>query len=429
MAQTDFRHSKMKLMLTAVFAVSAVMLGAVSFHKAAASNIEDCKSNSIIKCGEPTPSAFIDQVRANDDKQGHDDLQSVYADFGLVPSDYSKFVSYARMGTAYQDGTIKVDGQTVATDAWSIGRQHFSYASPIALNGATYYKASDKRVLLQNLPVMVLFNSKGVMQFAVMNACGNPVSGTKIVPQYSCDLLQKSPVSGKANTYLFSTKASASDNAQVVKVIYTFGDGTSDTETSLSKQVEHTYTQPGTYTAKVTVYVSLPGKQTVTVTSANCQTQIFVQTPYQSCSALNVATIDEQKRQYQFTVTTNQGNGSVLESADFNFGDGNAVQGIKPNTSDTVVEPHTYAQAGNYTVSALVHFNTPFGAETANCSTQLNITPQAPQVKPAPPSAPVATTQPLPNTGAGSIIALFAITVFLGVVGYRFVWKEQPTRR
>jgi len=460
MARTDFWHSKTKLMMTALFAVSTLMLGMVAFHKVSADYVEDCKSNSIIKCGEPTPSAFISQVRANNDKQGHDDIQAVYSDFGLVPSDYSKFVSYARMGTAYQDGTIKVDGQTVATDAWSIGRQHFSYASPIALAGHTYYKASDQQVLLQNLSVMVLFNSKGVMQFAVMNACGNPVSGTKVVPKYSCDLLQKSSVQGEPNTYLFSTKASASDNAQVVKVVYTFGDGTSDTETSLTKQVKHTYTQPGNYTAKVTVYVSLPGKQTVTVTSANCQTQIYVPTPYQNCVELDPATIDEQKHQYQFTVSTSQGNGSVLESADYDFGDGNTVQGIKPATDTTVVEPHTYAQAGSYTITALAHFNTPFGEQTVSCSTQLNIKPKmcainpsipadspeckpckynnqipanssacVPPSRPAPPSAPTATTKPLPNTGAGSIIALFAITVGLGTVGYRFIWKEQPARK
>lgn len=277
-------HSGTKVALIALFAASALLIGVAGLHRATASSTQDCKWNSIIRCGEPTADAFIAQVRANNDKQGHHDLQAVYSDFGLVPSDYSKFVAYARPGVAKQDGTVVVDGQVVATDAWSIGRQHFSYATPMTISGHTYYKASDKRVLLENLPVMVLFNNKGEMQFAVMNACGNPVKARNIVPRFSCDLLQRSPVEDRLNTFTFSTNATATNNAKLLKVVYTFGDGTSDTETDLSTEVEHTY-QVGacaggnTCTAQATVYVSVPGSQTVTVTSAECQSTFNLTVP------------------------------------------------------------------------------------------------------------------------------------------------------
>jgi len=285
MRQTDSWHSKTKVALTALFAASALLLGVAGLHRATASSMQDCKWNSIIKCGEPTADEFITQVRANDDKQGHHDLQAVYSDFGLVPSDYSKFVTDAQPGMAKQDGTVVVDGKVVATDAWSIGRQHFSYATPIDINGHTYYKANDTRVLLENLPVMVMFNSKGEMQFAVMNACGNPIKAHNVVPKFSCDLLNMSPVEGKLNTFAFSTKATATNNAKLVKVVYNFGDGTSATETDLSTQVEHTYQvgtctgENNTCTAEATVFVSVPGNQTVTTTSAECQATISLTVP------------------------------------------------------------------------------------------------------------------------------------------------------
>lgn len=286
MQQTSFRHSKTKWTLAFVFAASAVLITVAGLHNAGASYVEDCKSNSIITCGIPTSDAFITKVRADNDGHGHQDLQAVYSDFGLVPSDYSKFVSYARPGMAYQNGTVVVDGQTVATDAWSIGRTRFSYTTPMSIDGHTYYKANDKQVLLQNLPVMVLFNSKGQMQFAVMNACGNPVKGQNVVPTYSCDLLQMKAVSGESNTYTFTTKATATNNAKLVKAVYTFGDGTSQTVIDLSTPVKHSYGSDtcntngaATCSARVTVYVSVPGSQTVTTTSATCEKQITINVP------------------------------------------------------------------------------------------------------------------------------------------------------
>lgn len=285
MRQTEFRHTKTKGLLALVLAASAILLAVAGLHNAGASYVQDCKTNSIIVCGVPTSDAFISDVRANADGHGNHDLQTVYSDFGLVPSDYDQFVTSARSGVAYQNGTIVVDGQTVATNAWSIGRTQFSYTTPISIGGHTYYKAQDTQVLLQNLPVMVMFNGHGQMQFAVMNACGNPVTGQKVTPKYSCDLLRASPVSGQNNTYDFTTKATATNNAKLVSVTYTFGDGTSATETDLNTPVQHTYEANtcmnggNTCTAMATVTVSLPGNQTVTTTSATCKKQIEINVP------------------------------------------------------------------------------------------------------------------------------------------------------
>lgn len=285
MFQTKNRHTKFKGMFALVFAASALLLVAAGLHKTGATFIQDCKSNSIIVCGTPTADDFIAKVRADSDGHGNHDLQAVYADFGLVPSDYSQFVTSARPGMALQNGTVVVDGQVVATNAWSIGRTQFSYTTPITISGRTYFKANDTQVLLQNLPVMVMFNNQGQMQFAVMNACGNPVKAQNVAPKFSCDLLQATPVSGQQNTFAFSTKATATNNAKLVKVVYTFGDGTTDTETDLSTKVIHTFTA-GTCnnngnicTVMATVTVALPGAQSTTVTSATCKTQISIAVP------------------------------------------------------------------------------------------------------------------------------------------------------
>lgn len=362
-----------------VAAAAVVVLGlGVLGYKHVAAGTQDCSSNSIITCGAQTPKAFISTVEKNNDKDGHHDLKAVYSDFGLVPSDYSKFVTSARMGMAYQNGTVVVDGQTVATNAWSIGRTNFGYTTPYKINGKTYWKAPDTRVLLSNIPVMVLFNSKGQMQFAAMTACGNPVGATRVAPKYACDLLNKTHVSG--NTYSFSTKASASRNAKVEKVVYNFGDGSKTvTETSLSKKVQHTYTKSGTFTAKVTVYVSLPGKQTVTVTSAHCQAQIKITPPpkpFEQCVNLTSTVTDQKNNSYKFVANTKQGNGATLKDASFDFGDGSSAKNIKPSSKSSVTANHSYTKSGNFDIKAVVDFNTSNGMKSANCETKVTIKPQ-----------------------------------------------------
>ncbi|HSW80336.1 MAG TPA: PKD domain-containing protein [Candidatus Saccharimonadales bacterium] len=409
-----------KQLITAI-TIATVGFVLFGYHKTHAAFIQDCKPNSIIVCGTPNATDFISKVQAGGPKH---DLQAVYARFGLEPGEYDQFVTNSVAGVAKQDGTIVVKGRVVATNAWSIGRTHFSYATPYTINGKTYYKAMTSRVLQQDLPVMVMFNSKGVMKFAVMNACGNPVAATLVRPKLSCDLLNKSEVSGMPNTFDFTTNASAANGAVVKRVTYDFGDGsTAESATSLTKTVRHTFSKPGTWTVRVTVTVNLPGGGTTTVTSANCQTTVTVAQPFFQCVSLEPFTVDKEKRQFRFIVTTHQGNGATLQNADFNFGDGETATAVGLTNETTVETEHTFATDGNFAVTATVHFNTVNGGvEDVSCATNVSLTPTA-----TPPPPPPPPPQELTNTGpgTGSTIGLFAVTSTVAGLGYKyFVLKK-----
>ncbi len=393
MKRFSFYLRSKKTAFVAAAAVAVIGLGTIGFNKVFAGPVRDCSANSIdLKqrnggCGAANPTEFIKDVQDNKPN----DLQAIYRNFGLVPSEYSKFVNTARMGMAYKsDGTIKVDGQTVATNAWSIGRTQYKGVTdknPYMINNKKYWKAADTKIMNSDIPVMVMFDSKGVMQFAVMTACGNPVNGNKNTPHYSCDLLQKQHENG--NTYSFTTKASASQGAKVVKVEYDFGDGTTATETSLSKKVTHTYKTSGDFTARVKVTVSLPGKQTVTVTSANCQTKISITPPakpFEQCVNLTSNVTDEKKHTYKFVAHTKQGNGATLKNANFNFGDGTNANGVKPSSDTSVTANHAYTKTGTFNIKAVVNFNTNDGVKNDTCQTSVTIgQPPKPPKPPKPP--------------------------------------------
>jgi len=430
---------------TKAVAVAAVLLSvaAAGVSSVRTNGVEaaNCTNNDIIKCGASTPADFV--AKANANTTG--DLPTIYADYGLVNNEYGRFASTAKMGTAYRDGRIVVDGQTVATDTSSIGRTKFSYSTNKVIGGKTYYESKTTQVQKSDIPVMVMFDNKGVMEFAVLTACANPINGKPVTPVYSCDMLNKQAVQGKLNTYRFSTNATATQNATVAKVVYEFGDGTVVEKTNPSEVVEHTYTSAGTKTAKVTVYVNVPGSQ-VTATSAACATQIEVKIPYFECVQLVGAILNKDQYEYSFTANLRYGNGATFKSASFNYGDGNTANNL-PLSADgkSVTANHKYAEAGNYTVTATIVWNDGTKDQNVNCTAK--VTPEKPPVSECKPGVPTGSPEcepcpydsnlpknsdkcvppvtELPHTGAGSTIALFSGASLLGGLAHFFLKRRN----
>jgi len=450
---------------------SIISAGLLSVGVASAASdcapVNNSDDNAIIYCGFSSPSTFISKVKSNDSGNGHEDLQAVYAYYGLEPADYNNFVSYAEPGTVYSNGTIVVDmhvngqtiAQTVATNTKSIGRlasyqdpnTSTFFTQPISVNGKTvdYYGNLDGKTFangVTSLPVTVLFNKAGVMQFAVDDACGNPDFGTPVTPTYSCSALHDTKVANQANTYQFTTTAPVGNNAVITKTVYDFGDGKTATVTgpnSPNVPVTHTYTTSNTFTASVTVYVSLPGSQdSIPVTSVKCQTKITVLIPYYQCAELTGAILDKNKLSISLTATAKYGGGATFTSADFDFGDGDVQDGVKPvNGVVTVTVTHTYATANTYNASAVLHFMVNGEAVTATpCPAIVTPTaPPTPECKPGvaegsaactpcptnlsvPSNSSQCTTPPpptLPNTGAGDTIAIFSGVVVAAFLVYR----------
>jgi hypothetical protein len=414
-----------------MLAVSAV-LGFSGVLGGQASAAQDCDNNAIIFCGFSSPGDFMSKVQVANDGHGHADLQSVYAAYGLSPSMYGQFVTSARQGTVFKDGRIVVDGQVVGTSSRTIGRiASFQGAGFFSqnINNVTYFGNSTQQAFAAaSIPATVLFNSQGVMQFAVLNSCGNPVSAAKVTPSFACNALNKTAVAGQPNTFTFTTSATASNNASIAKLVYDFGDGSAQvTTTSPGAPVTHTYRSSGTFTAKVTVFVHLPGNQTVAIPSEHCQTTITIApppkpvTPAFACTQLAAIVNDQNKMSVTFTATGSMSGGATLTSGDFNFGDGNTQTGVSPNDSGVVTTTHTYTAASTFTASAVLHFTVngqQHAATAAACTASVTTT------APTPPAQPAA----LPNTGAGDVIGIVAGTSALGTLGYRLRLRHRTGR-
>ncbi len=447
--------SSKQLLVASVFVVAlagAVTLGLATKQKtSAAAWTRDCSRNAIDNqdlnngCGAADAAEFVADARANNPG----DLQAIYARYGLPTSDYDRFVREARDGVALKNGDIVVDGRVVATNAWSIGRDN----KPNAWNDGHGYWANTAQTVFRGneVPVMVLFDENGVMQFYVMKPCGNPGDGNKVKPGFDCKALTKTEVQGEKNTYNFTVDAIASDGATIAKVEYNFGDGKTETKTDLSP-VKHKFTAPGNYNVTVKVTFNLPGGKTKVVEGLKCRTTVTVKAPMYECVQLVPSILNNEQTKFRFTVKTKQDADITVKSVDFTLDGKDATKGVTAKDDDgNIYKEYTFADAVKHTVVASVNFNVEDGIKAKTC--QASATPKKQPVCEVPGKGHLPPGHPdcvenctfpgkthlpkghpdcgevlpaeLPKTGMGNVLGLFAGTSALGAVAHRVVTSRR----
>lgn len=446
-----------------VFA-GTVGLGLASNASTSAAVVRDCDTNSIDRvnmnggCGAADPAELIKDAQANNPG----DLQAIYSHFGLTPAEYANFAANAKQGTFYRDGRVVVDGQTVMTDGWSMGREKFNtQRQALTINGKTYYHSHPSNSFsasTQSLPVMVLFDNDGSVKVAIMNPCGNPVTnGKKVTPKAACESVVSTQPDkeGKPNTYRFTAKANFSSNATLSRVVYTITEGgtvvSTQTKTNLTDAVEHTFKKDGKVT--VTVFAKVPGGKEVQATHVvNCEKQIKYTPPFFVCTGLVAAAIDQQKRSFRFTVKVDHDANTTLKDADFTLDAKTTTTGVTTKDADgNIYREYSFTDEVEHTVVAKVNFTTADGVTSVTC--QAKVTPsklpkcEVPGFEHLPPNDErcgyckpgipkgddrckevLSATTEMPKTGAGGIIGLFAGTTLAGAAGHRFYQKRRASK-
>jgi hypothetical protein len=259
--------SKLKALFATLLiaVVGFVGYAAVSGDNASAESVE-CGDNAIIRCGAMTSGELKKKYADND--RG---LKAIYSYYNIDASDIANSGS-AKIGYVHTNGDVTVNGKVVATNANTVGRSAALGGKKVNANGHTVYEGPDR--LKSTLSAFVFYNSDGSFKSAVLRVCGNPVKAKPPVkppvPVYSCDLLSATKLS--RTEYEFVTKATAKNGASIKNYSYAFGDGSSTTTGSSTR---HSYVKDGTYTATVTVNMTVNGSVKA-VTSETCKATVTV---------------------------------------------------------------------------------------------------------------------------------------------------------
>lgn len=438
----------------------------------------DYSSNAMMKGGAANAKEYISKLNKN--SKYRSEAANFHKTYKLTKSDYSQFADDAQQCYAYKkDDTVKckINGkwQTVLSDSWSIGRDKKANSWVHNINGKKYYADHNSKVFLSDkLGVMVMFNSKGQVQYAAMNSCGNQMGGKKAKVGLKCDRINKKKVGN--NKYEFTTKLSHSKLASVDKVVY-YADGKKIGQSSKKSngyKITETFDKSATITSKV--YFKVPGKHTSVVTSSKCKTKVTVtpppkppkeeKKPYYACDLLRAESANEENTKFRFTVEASYGDGATLRDADFaawvvnNPDDKMTVTGVtqKDDEGNIYQEFEFEADDQERKIEATVNFNVKDGVKSKKCQTK--VTPEkqpvcvvdgkeypvgSPECEPyecpipgkedlpkeqcveepeEPKKEVLGETTELPKTGAASVAGIFFSATGVGASAYRLLTRR-----
>lgn len=234
-------------------------------------------------------------------------------------------------------------------------------------NGGTY----DHAMAFNFTDTLAYETSRGTLD---SNHIGRSEEAPKIPPKINS--FTASPTSGNAPLDVRFTCSAQDTDGTILNYTWNFGDG--NTNTTTANQINHTYSNPNTYSATVGVkdndnltQISTP--LTITITQAPVpkippKINSFAASPTSGQSPLSV----------NFTCSAQDTDGTIVNYA-WTFGDGNT------NTTTTNQITHTYNNANTYSATVGVKDNN----NLTQVSTSLNITvTQAPVPPPPPPQEP-----------------------------------------
>src|SRR3990167_495379 len=413
-----FRYIKdNNLLVIAFFTLGLLSFGVLGLTKQdnAMALTRDNSANAIMTGGAADAAEF--RTKFNQNAQG--DLPAIYGHY-RIPRDMQVV-----QGQSFRDGTVRVNGRVVATNAQSIGRQPISGSHPISIAGKTYYETPNSAAFMSDgLPTMVALDAAGNFKYAVINGCGNPIYATPTptpptpppvqeTPKYSCTNMTINHISNTRKS--FTATAAASGGATITGYTFTFGDGS--TQESTNATVEHDFA-PGSYTTRVTVKFKV-GDETKTDSGSNCVKSFKVAAPAEvACTSLTAIKRSNAETTYDFTIQKTNTN-ATYDGATMDYGDGRVEQisGVKAS--------HKYDKVGTYTITATLKFSIDGAVRNVQCQTQIsaNACPTNPNLpsdspdcapceyystlpKDSPKCVPPATPSvpELPKTGAGDMV-------------------------
>jgi hypothetical protein len=264
--------------------LTSLVAGATSALQPATASAATCDKVNIVYCGltGSSASSLISSFQADynsGSSNGHNDLKTIYNWAGASSSSVAGMsTSNTKLGTLYRDGTIKVGGVTVGTDAWVSARFNGGNGF-VQIASGVWARKTTTSLAEATAPVLVHFDADGNADFAVMTNCGNAVKFThKPQPKPKATLACVAMAqTGEELTYTFQAKATAT-NTTITKYVFTYSDGTSKTVNTSATTANDTHTfAKGNYHYVVSVAVS--SKDLSNVTSSACQTSLTTPGP------------------------------------------------------------------------------------------------------------------------------------------------------
>ncbi len=173
--------------------ITAAVLGIGAFHLASAQaqnlNIggaRDCDSNAVMYCGASSVDQLINKYNHGDARNRSGSIKNIFNHFGIQQSEVqsmNKASTHVERGKVTKSGNVyDGSGKLVATNALTAGREYIPGSTKVNRNGTTFYTRHPRVSFLSNSLEAYVVKVDGRFSYAILAACGNPVTGHPTTP-------------------------------------------------------------------------------------------------------------------------------------------------------------------------------------------------------------------------------------------------------
>jgi uncharacterized repeat protein (TIGR01451 family) len=184
---SKFKRSTKTAVVAGVVAAFAFGLGV--FTSATAENVSfsstrDCDANAVIYCGAMSVNQLINRYDNGSGSSSKKTIHDIYNYFGISSTEVhqmdnantSDFSVHA--GKVTSTGNVLINGNIVATNALTAGRQYISGSTKVTYNGTTFYTRTPSVSFQSNSLDAFVVKENGKFAYAILASCGNPVKAT-----------------------------------------------------------------------------------------------------------------------------------------------------------------------------------------------------------------------------------------------------------
>ncbi len=139
-------------------------------------------TNEVLWCGAATPQQVEADYIGGDGHNSAISIQNIYSAFDISSADINSMQATAVAGSVTKSGNVIVNGNIVATNALTAGRQSIPGSTAETYNGTTFYERPPSVSFLADSLTAFVVMTGNHFDFAILSSCGNPVVGTATTP-------------------------------------------------------------------------------------------------------------------------------------------------------------------------------------------------------------------------------------------------------
>jgi hypothetical protein len=172
------------LTLGIILTLFGLKLSSVHAQQVNIGSDRNCDANAVLWCGAGSTDTIIQKYNQGDGHNSPTSIHDIYNYFAITSSDINSLDNQGITvisGEVTKSGNVlNAQGNVIATDALTAGRQNISGSNQVNSGGTVFYKRPPSVSFVTSPLAAYVVMANGKFDYAILASCGNPIKATPV---------------------------------------------------------------------------------------------------------------------------------------------------------------------------------------------------------------------------------------------------------